>query len=618
MREPATAGDVVGDDPGAGEGVTEGGHEDDVPLPERGGEGDLDGLDEEEPARRGERAPRQELGAGAEGVDEVLAGEPADRLGDRVALGDLPDDGREVGEDRLRGVRGEERLPRALVAEGPRAAAARTPRAPSRCRSPAASPWAPSHAALPRSPRIGPHPSMRCHTWSKSVARVTTPSFMSRVTPGVTSPRAPTRVAMPESTTIARPAPGRTCACACACDRSPGASTSPAAAPTDQTLSRGGAPWPSRSGVSASTRSPTSARPDVSPGTSTRASGSAPVRRTRKPRRPTSTTSTSTAATSFPYPTLSSSAPDQSRRLLDPSDIATCPAGALAQVTSYPAVMERLVDAGGTRLCIDEHGEPGAPLVIELEGHLAQLVSVPPGYRDRLVDAGLRVVLVDHRDIGRSQRFPGSAYTLHDLVADTHALVGVLGGGPAVVVGRSMGGMVAQLLALIHPEDVGGLGLYFTAPAAAHASPDDPTRPRFAGYPAFADEAAFTAWEHAGLPGLAGPAYPFAPGSIDALSRRMWARGVDPSGWTRQRRAMDATPPWSHRLPDVRVPATVVHGRADAVVPLAAGERLAALLPDATLHVVPGMGHQQPPELDHFFADVVLDLAERAGFGVRR
>lgn len=266
--------------------------------------------------------------------------------------------------------------------------------------------------------------------------------------------------------------------------------------------------------------------------------------------------------------------------------------------------MERtLAVANGTRLCIDEIGSAGIPLIVHLEGHMAQLISTPRSYAERLAECGYRVVRVDNRDVGGSDRFPDAAYTLTDMVEDVHGLIAELG-GPALVCGRSMGGAIAQLLALTHPEDVSGLGLFFT-----FAKERDSRTPGPVAQAPFHDEASFLAWERQSLPTIAGSGYPYPPEYVTWLATTMWGRGVDWSGFERQRLAMGAQPPWAGRLGDIAVPTVIVHGDEDPVVPVESGRRLAELIPGADLRVVPGMGHQQPPELDEFFVEATLATA---------
>ncbi len=266
--------------------------------------------------------------------------------------------------------------------------------------------------------------------------------------------------------------------------------------------------------------------------------------------------------------------------------------------------MERIIDAAGTRLSIDELGDPAGPPVVQLEGHMAQLVSTPQSYCERLVEHGLRVVRVDNRDVGRSARCP-QPYTLLGMAEDVHALIEALG-RPAVVLGRSMGGAIAQLLTLAHPDDVIGLGLLYTyakeGPRPTRAEQEAP----------FHDEESFIAWEQDALPRIAGSGYPLDEAEIDALARLLWARGADWAGFQRQAHASELTPPWAERLGEISVPTLILHGEEDPVIPVEAAYRLHALIPSSTLRLVPRLGHQQPPGLDDLFVEATLDLVRRA------
>lgn len=100
--------------------------------------------------------------------------------------------------------------------------------------------------------------------------------------------------------------------------------------------------------------------------------------------------------------------------------------------------MEQLLPLGEVTLCVDSFGTPGDPLIVNIEGHGAQLISTPASYCARLAKAGTHVVRFDNRDVGRSTRMSKN-YPLMDMVRDVHALINYFG-SPAVVTGRSMGG----------------------------------------------------------------------------------------------------------------------------------------------------------------------------------
>lgn len=283
--------------------------------------------------------------------------------------------------------------------------------------------------------------------------------------------------------------------------------------------------------------------------------------------------------------------------------------------------MEELIKVSAGDLCIARQGDPDGPLVIHLEGHRAQLISLPEPYLRALGEAGMDVVSLDHRDVGRSFRAT-SDYTLADMAKDVHELIGRLG-RPAVITGRSMGGAVAQLLALTHPDDVAGLGLFYTYATGRGEETDDTdlaSAPEFEPATAPAPEPApfhdleqFIDYERGALPEFAGSRFPCEDEEITDLARRMWDRGVSWAGWERQRRAMAATEPWAHRLGEISVPTVVVHGAEDPVTDPAEGRRIAEAIPSADFHLIDGMGHQQPAELSELFAELTLAVAPARG-----
>lgn len=282
--------------------------------------------------------------------------------------------------------------------------------------------------------------------------------------------------------------------------------------------------------------------------------------------------------------------------------------------------MERLVTAAnGTVLCVDETGDPAGPTVLFLEGHSAQLIQTPTQWVRRLVAAGCCVLRMDNRDVGRSQRFaigPSSRYTLEDMADDVHALLAVRSGSPVVAVGHSMGGAIAQFLALDHPDDVAGLLLVSTwAKVEAAVAECQEVAPAPAP---FEDEAGFIAYEQVALPRGGGSAYPVVASRVEALARSLWRRGVDWDGIERQSLAMGRTQPWATRLGELGrrcaagiLPVTIVHGDEDVTISSAAARALHEALPGSSMLLVPGMGHQRPTALSGNFADLTLGLLSR-------
>ncbi|QGF24101.1 alpha/beta fold hydrolase [Raineyella fluvialis] len=278
-------------------------------------------------------------------------------------------------------------------------------------------------------------------------------------------------------------------------------------------------------------------------------------------------------------------------------------------VHDIPEGIDTVVEAmNGTRLCLQVFGAPDAPLQLHLEGHGAQLISLSREFCVELAGRGFRVVRVDNRDAGRSQKFPGQQYDLTAMADDVAGLIEVFGGEPATICGRSMGGMVAQLAALRHPGLVGALGLFYTGPRSRRATGTTqpaPT-PTSSGEDEWVED-----FVNAVLP-LGGSLYPYDPNALIRLGHRLYARDHDPEGEARQEAAMAATPDWSTELGRVGVPTAILHGDEDEVIPLSEAEDLHRLIPHSTMRVLWGMGHGQPPQLDTVFVDTCADLGRRA------
>ncbi len=263
------------------------------------------------------------------------------------------------------------------------------------------------------------------------------------------------------------------------------------------------------------------------------------------------------------------------------------------------------VDLGGLALWVDVSGpEDGEPVVL-LTG------ADTPGFRwtpemvEPLVASGHRVVRFDHRDCGRSARFASSdAYDLADMADDVLALLDHLSIERAHLVARSMGGMIAQVLALDHPARVRSLTLIGTTPAAGDprlSAPDEDfvekmTVRLFAEPPIEPDAQVDWMVELAGL--MKGSLYPFDPAVETAL-----ARAELETGWAAETGhgvAVYSSPSRLDRLGEITAPTLVVHGTVDPVFPIDHGRALAEGIGGAVYIEVDGLGHEVP---DAFVAE---------------
>ncbi len=265
----------------------------------------------------------------------------------------------------------------------------------------------------------------------------------------------------------------------------------------------------------------------------------------------------------------------------------------------------------GITIEYDEHGDPGGEPLLLVMGLGAQLIAWPEGFVDLLVAKGFRVIRFDNRDIGLStkidapaptirqlmlatvaRRFAHPAYLLSDMADDAAALLDHLGIAGAHVVGASMGGMIAQTLAIEHPDKVlslvsimsntgdrrhGKIKLQIMRkmPKALAASRKDPV----------------TGGITAGRL-ISGPHFDETKAREEIVAAL--ARDGDPSGSARQTVAIAGSPDRTEALADVRVPTLVVHGMVDPLVKPSGGLTTAKAIPGAKLLMFPDMGHDLP------------------------
>lgn len=265
---------------------------------------------------------------------------------------------------------------------------------------------------------------------------------------------------------------------------------------------------------------------------------------------------------------------------------------------------ERLVAANGVDLCVETSGDPADPAIL-LVGITSE--SWPAGLCRALTDR--YVVRYDLRDTGRSTyRNPQAPdYDLRDLVSDASALVTALGLAQVHVAGLGIGGFIAQLLALDHPEQVATLTLVSTRPVAPGPVDDDlpdhdqQVMGRLFGRPdpdwtdrdSVVDHIAGSARMLTGSHGFDDSDARATAGAIFDRSRRSAvAQRASQLGATFA--AIDCRPRWRERLAELAAPALVIHGDEDPFFPYGNGVALAREIPDATLLTLPGVGQGLP------------------------
>jgi pimeloyl-ACP methyl ester carboxylesterase len=290
------------------------------------------------------------------------------------------------------------------------------------------------------------------------------------------------------------------------------------------------------------------------------------------------------------------------------------------------------VVANGIGIEVDDQGPANAEPLLLIMGLGMQLVGWPDELVQLLVSRGFRVIRFDNRDIGLSQYFDhhgvpslawagmryamhlpvSSPYTLRDMAADAAGVLDALGIESAHVCGASMGGMIAQHLAVAHPPRVRSLTLMMTTSGSRRLpQPSMHVRKALMSRPSGPSLDAAAAHLQRLLGIIGSPAYPADPARLKARLQATVQRAWHPAGSARQILAIVADGDRSAMLPRIQAPTRIVHGRDDPLVPVACGEDLAARIAGAELDIIPGMGHDLPLELLPRLADGLRDNARR-------
>jgi pimeloyl-ACP methyl ester carboxylesterase len=289
------------------------------------------------------------------------------------------------------------------------------------------------------------------------------------------------------------------------------------------------------------------------------------------------------------------------------------------------------IKANGITLEYDERGpKDGVPILL-IMGFGSQMTSWPDEFPQGLADAGLRVIRFDNRDVGLSQKWdgvipnaqaaqaaiaagkkPDVPYVLSDMAADAAGLLDALGVKSAHILGASMGGMIAQLVALDHAAKARSLISVFSTtgdPSLPRSTPE--AMAALTAKPASTDRAAVIAHSVKGRRAYASTAYPFDEARLAALVGSSYDRSYYPEGSLRHWSAIMSSPPRTERLKKLSIPTLVLHGTADTLIPVQAGRHTAQSIPGAEYLEVEGWGHDLPlPVLPVLFAAILPFIAK--------
>ncbi|MDP9318953.1 MAG: alpha/beta fold hydrolase [Actinomycetota bacterium] len=285
----------------------------------------------------------------------------------------------------------------------------------------------------------------------------------------------------------------------------------------------------------------------------------------------------------------------------------------------------------GIELCYDTFGNPDRPALLLIMGLSGPMIWWHSAFCERLAERGFFVIRFDNRDIGRSTKISDKPvrridavqallrgprgrppYTLSDMAGDAVGLLDDLGVRRAHVTGVSMGGMIAQTMAIEHPSRVLSLVSMMSTTGRRVVGWQDPRvlplllRSRPPDKQAYVQQS-LTVWRLIGSPGYATP-----PEAEQVLAEATYDRGLSPEGVLRQMHAILAQPDRSAALRTLDVPTLVIHGLSDKMVHVSGGRATAEAIPGAELLLIPGMGHNLPPEIWPAIIDGIERTARRA------
>ena len=291
------------------------------------------------------------------------------------------------------------------------------------------------------------------------------------------------------------------------------------------------------------------------------------------------------------------------------------------------------IKANGIALEYASYGSNDHDTILLIMGLGAQMTRWPIGLIEMFTRRGYRVVTFDNRDVGLSHKFdeagPGdvaaimaarlagkpvtAAYNIDDMANDAAGLLDALHIKQAHIVGASMGGMIAQMVAANHPNKTLSLTSIMSTTGSPDVPPANPeamailmNRPVSTDLEVLGEEAVRTART------IGSPAYPADAAQIRARFLEDYRRSHYPVGFTRQIAAVMASGDRRAALTKITAPTIVVHGLADPLVPVEGGRDTAATIPGAELREIPGMGHDLPEALFSQVVDAVETVAKKA------
>ena len=259
---------------------------------------------------------------------------------------------------------------------------------------------------------------------------------------------------------------------------------------------------------------------------------------------------------------------------------------------------------GDVEIYYETFGADADPVLLLVNGLGSQCINFKTEFCELFVAKGLRVVRFDNRDVGLSSHLADAPeYSLADMANDGFAVLDAVGAERAHIAGWSMGGMIVQTMALAHPERILSMTSVMSSPGGVALAADPEVAAVFgAKLPKTRDE--FVAQHIAGINVWGSPTFREVD-RLTADAAAAYDRAFDPGGRVRQMGAVGRSGSRKEALASLTVPSLVVHGDADRLVPIAAGQATADAIPGSRFEVVAGMGHDYPPQVWDTMVDLI-------------
>jgi len=279
------------------------------------------------------------------------------------------------------------------------------------------------------------------------------------------------------------------------------------------------------------------------------------------------------------------------------------------------------------KMAYQRFGNPDLPPVFLIMGAGAQMINWPDGFCLELASHGLHLIRFDNRDAGLSTHFSDApipdfpaiqsgdfstvSYSLSDMAADTVGLMDALGYDSVHLVGASMGGMIAQTIAIEYPHRVRTLTSMMSTTGNPLVGQPDYSVLAGLGAPAYDDRQAYINWQIKTRKAIGSPKYPLDEKTTAQIAGIAWDRDHDPLAMMRQTVAVIKSGDRTEQLRSIEIPTLVIHGKNDKMIDISGGRAVAAAIPGAELIEFEGMGHDLPKPLWPVFANRIDEVIHR-------